>query len=136
MEWKRDDYLLTDDPSSVDTTITYNLLKDTYWGHKRSPEIVESFLRSSLNFTLFREGNQIGYARVVTDYAVFSWFADFVIEPSFRGQALGTWMMESIINHPKLSQTQFVLQTGDAHTFYEKQGFAKSDWLMSMKRDE
>lgn len=81
------------------------------------------------------EGSQVGFGRVVSDYTVFSWVADIVIEPRFRGRGLGKWMMSCIKEHPQLRHTQMVLQTRDAHSLYEAYGFSRNPALMSTKVD-
>jgi hypothetical protein len=131
MEWKRDNFLLTDDPERVDVTRIFELLGKTYWGVRRPREIVEKMVKHSLCFTLIHSDSQIGFGRVVTDYTVFSWIADIVIDDSFRGQSLGKWVMTCIREHPLLRETQMVLQTRDAHTLYEKYGFSRNPALMS-----
>jgi GNAT superfamily N-acetyltransferase len=133
MEWTTGDFLLTDDASRVDLARTQALLRATYWGVRRPPEVVAKMLAHSLPFTLMRHGVQIGFGRVVTDYTVFSWVADIVIDPLYRGQGLGKWMVGCIAEHPSLRRTQMVLQTRDAHSLYESFGFARNPALMSTK---
>ena len=135
MEWTRDQLLLTDTPGSVDVERTYQLLRDTYWGVRRSREVVVAMISHSLCFTLLRDNVQIGFGRAVTDYTVFSWIADIVIDPTYRGRGLGKWMMTCIADHPALRHTQMVLQTRDAHGLYAKYGFAQSPALMSTSVD-
>jgi ribosomal protein S18 acetylase RimI-like enzyme len=85
----------------------------------------------SLCFSLFHSGMQVGFARAVTDYTVFSWIADLVIAPEHRGRGVGSWMMDCPRSHPALRPTQMVLQTRDANGLYEKLGFTRSPALMS-----
>jgi hypothetical protein len=126
MDWKREEFVLTDDASRVDLARTQALLRDTYWGVRRPPEVVARMLEHSLPFVLLCDGVQIGFGRVVTDYTVFSWVAD-------RG--LGKWMMTCITAHPMIRHTQMVLQTRDAHALYEKYGFDRNPALMSTRVD-
>ncbi len=135
MEWLHEDFVLTDDASRLDLAKTQALLRDTYWGVRRPPDVVKRMLGYSLPFTLLYEGVQVGFGRVVSDYTVFSWVADIVIDPRFRGRGLGKWMMACIKDHPKLRQTQMVLQTRDAHGLYEMYGFDRNPALMSTKVD-
>jgi GNAT superfamily N-acetyltransferase len=131
MEWERDEFLLTDAATQVDVQRTYELLSQTYWGVRRPYEVVEKMAKHSLCFALLHDGSQVGFGRAVTDYTVFSWIADIVIESRFRGRGLGKWMMSCIMEHPALQGTQFVLQTRDAHALYERYGFSRSEALMS-----
>ncbi len=131
MEWIKNDFLITDDLRKVDLDITHQLLRETYWGHHRSRDVVNKMIRYSLCFSLLHENEQIGFARAVSDYTVISWIEDIVIHPEHRGKGLGKWMLSCIIEHPKIRQTQMVLQTGDAHRLYEKYGFIQNTALMS-----
>lgn len=131
MEWTRGDFFLTDARERVDARCVFELLARTYWGVRRPYEIVGKMVQHSLCLTLVHSGSQIGFGRVVTDYTVFSWVADIVIDDAFRGKGLGKWMMACIKEHPLLRTTQMVLQTRDAHALYEKFGFSQSPKLMS-----
>ena len=112
MDWTRDDFFLMDARERVDVHCIFELLGKTY-----SLSCIPDHRSDS--------------GRVVTDYPVFSWVADVVIDDLFRRQGLGKWMMTCIKGHPLLRSTQMVLQTRDAHTLYEKFGFSQSPKLMS-----
>lgn len=131
MEWLRDEFLLTDDTGRLDVDRTFELLQATYWGVRRPREVVAAMIQRSLCFVLLRDNAQVGFARAVTDHTVFSWIADLVIAPQYRQKGLGKWVMECIVTHPAIKNTQMVLQTRDAHALYEKYGFAKNPALMS-----
>ena len=94
-------------------------------------------MENSLTFSLFRDDEQVGFARVVTDYATFADLADvFVLEPC-RGQGLGKWMMEAVFSHPELQGLRrWILATRDAHELYRKYGFAEpEDLRIFMEKD-
>jgi GNAT superfamily N-acetyltransferase len=68
---------------------------------------------------------QIGFARVITDFATFAWIADAFVTPQHRGKGLSKWLMETILNHPELQGfRRWVLATKDAQDLYAKFGFA------------
>lgn len=100
MKWHKDDYLITDDTSKVQLDVVHRLLAATYWGGRRPREIVERMVLGSICFSLYHGPTQIGFGRAVTDGATFTWVADIVIEPEFRGTGLGKWMMECLLEHP------------------------------------
>ena len=131
MEWKREEFFITDDRNKVQVGVVADLLAKTYWGHKRPREVVEKLIPNSLCFSLFRNEEQIGFARAVSDYTVFSWLSDLVIDDEHRGRGLGRWFMNCILSHPELAGTQFVLQTTHAHGLYEKFGFRISEKIMT-----
>ena len=135
MDWAQGKYTLTDDRARVDVVRTHALLANTYWGVRRPFEILSKMIEHSLPVVLLHENTQVGFARVVTDYTVFSWVADLVIEEAHRGQGFGQWMITFIVQHPALQRTQFVLQTKDAHALYERYGFGRNEALMSTRVD-
>ena len=131
MEWYRDEFTVSDERSRVDVDVVSNLLAKTYWGHRRSRQVVEKLIQNSLCFSLFRNGEQVGFGRVVTDYTVFSWLSDLVIIEDYQGMGLGRWLMSCIMHHSKIVGTQIVLQTRSAYGLYEKFGFRTSEKLMT-----
>jgi GNAT superfamily N-acetyltransferase len=135
MEWTRDTFTISDQRDKVDLGIVAQLLSETYWGTARPRHVVEKLVETSLCFSLYSTTQQIGFARVVTDFTVFSWLSDLVIAPGFRGRGLGQWLSECILAHPDLKKTQFVLQTTTAHTFYERLEFSSSRKLMTRLPD-
>jgi GNAT superfamily N-acetyltransferase len=133
MEWCKDDYLITDDRSKVQLDVVHSLLAATYWGGRRPREIVDRMVSGSICFSLYHGSTQIGFGRAVTDSATFTWVADIVVEPEFRGSGLGKWIMECLLVHPAIKGTQMVLQTRDAQGLYEQFGFSGNSALMSTK---
>ena len=131
MEWKKEPFRIVDDYAEIDVDFVSRLLAETYWGHYRPRTIIEQLIQNSLCFSLFSGQKQIGFARVVTDYTAFSWIDDLVIEDAYRSQGLGEWLLDCILKHPSISQTQFVLQTRSAYRLYEKFGFVVSDKLLT-----
>lgn len=131
MDWVRDGLTLTDSTDRVDTRRVYALLQETYWAERRPLRAVEAMIQHSVCFSLFDGDRQIAFGRAVTDYTVFSWLADIIIDPAYRGRGLGKWVVQTILDHPDLRDTQFVLQTRDAHSLYEPFGFSTSSKLMS-----
>ncbi len=131
MEWHRDEYVISDDRSRVQVGVVADLLGKTLWGHRRPRQVVEKLLQTSLCFSLLRNQEQVGFARVVSDYSVFSWMSDVVLREGYRGRGLGKWLVECILEHPQLSGTQFVLQTTEAAGLYRKFGFQGNAKLMT-----
>jgi GNAT superfamily N-acetyltransferase len=131
MEWKREKFRIVDDPAAINVEVVSRLLAETYWGHRRPRAVIEKLIQNSLCFSLFSDHEQIGFARVATDYTVFSWLSDLVIADAYRNRGLGEWMLDCILKHPSISQTQLVLQTRSAYPLYERFGFETSDKLMT-----
>jgi GNAT superfamily N-acetyltransferase len=129
MNWQRDDYVLTDDRERVDADVVCALLHATYWADQRPRALIEKSIRNSLCFALLHSGQQVGFARAVTDYATFAWICDVIIAPGHRGHGLGKWMVECIVAHPELQNGTQLLRTRDAHTLYERFGFQRAECL-------
>jgi GNAT superfamily N-acetyltransferase len=83
---------------------------------------------------------QVGFARVVTDYATFAWVCDVFILESYRGRGLSKWLVECVVAHPDLQGlSRFVLATRDAHELYRRYGGFESlphpeNWLVRPKK--
>lgn len=131
MQWENNGYVLYDEKSRVDIAALHTLLRQTYWAGSRSREKVEKLVANSTCFSLYNEQELVAFVRVVSDFVSTSWVADMVVKSTYRGQGLGRWMMARVLAHPDLVNTQFALQTKDAHSFYEKLGFARRSVLMS-----
>jgi len=123
-EWRRGEYLISTDKSRLDLTLIHNFLTTSYWATGIPLEVVRRSIEHSLSFGLYKEDQQIGYARVITDYATFAYLGDvFILEP-FRGQGLSKWLMEVVVTHPELQGfRRWILLTKDAHGLYKKVDF-------------
>ena len=126
-EWRQGEYLICTDRDRLDIALIHGFLsRQTYWAKGRSVEVVKRSIENSLPFGLFKDNQQIGFARVVTDYATFAWLADVFVLDEFRGRGLAKWLMEVILAHPELQGfRRWVLATKDAHGLYRNFGFSE-----------
>jgi GNAT superfamily N-acetyltransferase len=126
-EWQKGDYVISTDNTRLDFPFVFNFLsQESYWAQERSEAVVQKSLEHSLNFGVYRQGEQVGFARVVSDYATFAWLADVFIVESHRGEGLGKWLIEIITAHPDLQNLRrWVLATRDAHELYSQYGFER-----------
>ncbi|OLE54359.1 MAG: GNAT family N-acetyltransferase [Acidobacteria bacterium 13_1_20CM_3_53_8] len=131
-ELHRGEYLISTEPARLDIEFIHNYLStQTYWATGRPLNVVKRSIENSLPFGLYHEEKQIGFGRVVTDYATFAWIADVFVLDEYRGQGLGKWLMEAMVSHPDLQGfRRWVLATKDAHGLYHRFGF------MELKRPE
>jgi len=125
--WQRDGYTISTERARLDLALIHDFIcNHSYWGRGRAREVVERSIENSMPFGVYHGNHQVGFARIVTDYATFAWVADVFIVPEHRGRGLGTWLMEIIIAHPQLQGfRRWVLSTKDAHSLYERFGFIK-----------
>jgi GNAT superfamily N-acetyltransferase len=123
-QWQRGDYLISTDPNRLDIPLILNFLSTSYWAAGRSEETIRNAIDNSLPFGIYNGARQVGFARVVTDYATIAWIADVFVIEEFRGQGLSKWLMDVILGHPRLQGfRRWVLATKDAHGLYRKFGF-------------
>ena len=124
-EWTRGEYTISCDPARLDLDVIYNFLSESsYWARGRGRERVERSVENSLAFGIYKDGAQVGFARVVTDYATFAWLADVFVLDSERGRGLGVWLVECVMAHPELREVRrWLLATRDAQELYRRFGF-------------
>jgi GNAT superfamily N-acetyltransferase len=127
IEWKRDQFLISTDPSKLDLVYIHHFLSHhSYWAENIPLETVKKSIEGSLCFGVYDNQVQIGFARLITDLATFGYLADVFIGQDFRGRGLGIWLVETILSHPRLQGFRnWQLATRDAHWLYEKYGFKK-----------
>lgn len=133
--WQRAEYLISTEKDRLDFAFVHNFLStNTNWARGRDLEVVRRSISNSLNFGIYKVNQQIGFARVVTDYATFAWLADVFVIDEYRGQGLGQWLIEVIVSHPDLQGVRrWLLATRDAHELYRRFGFTElhdvSKWM-------
>ncbi len=121
---------------NVDMIHTY-LSSEAYWSRGRSRAVVEKSIANALCFGMYHSsGQQVGFARVVTDYAVFAWLMDVFIIEGYRRRGLSKQLITNVLSHPDLQNLQrWGLLTADAHTLYQQYGFtpiASPKWFMEL----
>lgn len=136
-EAERGPYLVSDDPAKLDVELACDYLRGSYWASDVPRTEILSSIENSLTFGLYQGGGQIGFARVITDYARFAYLADVFVLQEHCGRGLGRWLVECVLDHPDLRTVRkWTLATRDAHRFYRDLGFTEvdaPDWLMERK---
>jgi GNAT superfamily N-acetyltransferase len=124
VEYRRDGYLVSTEKTRLDVRRIHEYLsRSAYWALDRPLATVVTSIEHSLCFGVYDGAEQVGFCRVVTDYATFAWLADVFILPSHRGLGLGKWMIECVVVHPELQGLRsFVLATRDAQELYRRYG--------------
>lgn len=130
--WQQNEFEISDDTARLNIKLIHEFLStESYWAIGRDIETVERSIKNSLPFGVYKDGKQVGFARVLTDYATFAWIADVFVLKEHRGKGLSKWLMEVILAHPNLQGfRRWVLATKDAQPLYRKFGF------MELKRPE
>jgi len=141
--WTRaDGYCLSTDRARLDLDVVERFLRDdAYWSAGLSRATLERALAGSLPMGLYApDGSMAGFARLVTDYAVFAYLRDVFVLPAHRGRGLAGWLARGIRAHPELaSVTSWLLATRDAHAVYARAGYAPvahPEWYMNLPRQD
>ena len=125
-EWRRGEYLISTDRSLLDPQVIHGYLSTSYWAAGVPEEVVGRSIENSLNFGVYRDKEQVGFARVVTDHATFAYLADVFVLEAPRGRGLGKWLVEVVLSHHDLQELRrWMLATRDAHELYRKYGFGE-----------
>jgi GNAT superfamily N-acetyltransferase len=125
MEWQREDFTISTNKSKLNIPYIHRYLSsESYWAAGVPFSIVEKSIEHSICFGVYDGEKQIGFARVITDEAIFAYLADVFIDAAYRGKGLGKWLMDIITHSPFVSHLRsFMLATKDAHKLYEQFGF-------------
>jgi GNAT superfamily N-acetyltransferase len=114
------------DPDAQDLDVIHAFLSEqSTWAKGIPRELVEESVRNSLNVGLFVDGRQVGYARVISDYATFAYVLDVFVLAAHRGNGYSRRLMEAVLSHPRLQGLRrIVLVSSTARDLYGKFGFA------------
>jgi GNAT superfamily N-acetyltransferase len=118
-------YHISTDRTKLNLDLIHSFLAEkSYWARGVSRTTVARSIENSLAFGVYRDGDQVGFARVVTDYATFAWLADVFVLPGERGSGVGKYLVEFAVTHPEVRGVRrFLLATADAHALYDRFGF-------------
>lgn len=124
LSWRRGEYVISTDPSLLDVGVVHGFLSSSYWAEGIPAEVVRRSIEHSLCFGVHQGEAQVGFARVVTDRATFTYLCDVFVAEGHRGRGLGKWLIEAIVAHPDLQGLRrWLLATRDAHGLYRQFGF-------------
>jgi len=118
-------YKVSSNIKDMNLTAIHNYISGSYWAKGIPITTMEKAINNSLCFGVFTEsGQQVAFARMVTDCATFAYLADVFVLNEHRGKGISKWLMEFILNDPNLQGIRrMTLATSDAHGLYEQFGF-------------
>jgi GNAT superfamily N-acetyltransferase len=121
-----EDFEISTDKSRLDVDVIYRFLSgESYWAQNRTLEQTRRAIENSLCFGVYAGDRQIGFARVVSDFATFAYIGDVFVLSEFRGRGISKRLMEAIVARPDLQGLRrWLLATRDAHGLYEQFGFS------------
>jgi GNAT superfamily N-acetyltransferase len=125
VEHRRGEFLISTDSARLDLEVIHGFLTNCYWAKGIPREVVARSIEHSLCFGVYDgSGAQVGFARVVSDFATVAYLGDVFVVESHRGRGLSKWLMECIMQHPALEGLRrWILLTRDAHGLYSQFGF-------------
>ncbi len=122
---------ISTDRSRLDVDRVHRWLsEEAYWALGRPQALTERAIAHSVCFGAYRahDGAQVGFARVVTDHALFALLADVFVATEARGAGVGKALVAAVVAHPQLRDLRrMVLATDDAHGLYAAFGFTPVD---------
>ncbi|WP_308992446.1 GNAT family N-acetyltransferase [Mariniflexile litorale] len=135
VEFYFNDYFITTDKSKMDVSAIHDFLsKYSGWSDNIPFDRVKISIDNSLNFGVFHEDNQIGFARVISDFSTIAYLGDIYVLKNYRRQGISKKLMDTIMAHPNLQGLRrWILLTSTADCLYEKYGFNKlpnPEWYM------
>ena len=123
-EWRRGPFCISDERARLDLDFIHGYITASYWAKGRSIDAVRRSIENALPLGLYDDGEQVGFARVVTDYATIAYLCDVFVIDAYRGKGLGKWLVGCALGHPRVrSIRKWTLATSDAHGLYERYGF-------------
>lgn len=137
--WEAGEFSFSDDKSKLDVETIHAFLSRSYWAAGIPMEAVRTMIANCFCIGAYsREAGQVGFARVLTDYARFAFLADVFVLEAQRGKGLGKLLVKTVLDHTALGNAGvWLLATRDAHGLYEKfgfQGLAEPEKFMILRR--
>jgi GNAT superfamily N-acetyltransferase len=125
------------DHDRIDADWVHRMLSEhAYWALGRPREVQDAANAASRCYGVFATdtGEQVGFARVVTDAVTFGWLCDVIVEDSVRGRGVGKMLVAGVVSDLEpLGLNRLLLKTGDAHGLYEQHGWeplrVPSSWM-------
>jgi GNAT superfamily N-acetyltransferase len=125
-ESRRGEFLISTDRELLDLDVIHGFLTNCYWAKGIPREVVARSIEHALRFGIYDgAAAQVGFARVVSDFATVAYLGDVFVLESHRGRGLSKWLMECVMQHPALQNLRrWILLTRDAHGLYSQFGFS------------
>jgi len=127
IEKNRNDYTISTDKEKLDIEGIHNFLaNESDWASGIPINTLRISIENSLNFGLYHQDKQIGFARIISDFSTIAYLGDVYILQEYRGKGLSKWLINEIMNHPNLQGLRrWILLTDTAEWLYSKFGFTE-----------
>lgn len=118
---------ITLDPARIDAVAAHAFLTTTHWSPGIPLETVQRAIANSLCVAARVNGQQVGFARMITDRATFAYLADVHVLPAWRRRGIAQRMLQALFDYAEVeSMRRLMLVTRDAHSLYRGFGFTET----------
>ena len=140
-----DPFTIVEQLTTQQTDQLYELLRQQFWGGKRSREDLDVMMdNTSLSLGLVERATDrlVGYCRVLTDFVFRATVYDVMLTESLQGQGLGKRLVDALMNHPRLQRVSviYLCCEPEMYSFYQQWGFApyagRTEWMVKIQREE
>lgn len=127
IESYRDDYTISTNKDKLDILSIHKFLaNETDWAKDIPINTLKTSIKNSLNFGLYYKNQQIGFARIISDFSTIAYLGDVFVLQEYRGKGLSKWLINEIMQHPNLQGLRrWILLTNTAEWLYKKYGFTE-----------
>ncbi|SOE23926.1 Acetyltransferase (GNAT) domain-containing protein [Spirosomataceae bacterium TFI 002] len=134
-------FICSTNKAKIDLDVVHDYLcNESYWAKGIPIEVVKNSVENSLCFGIYQGSEQVGFARVITDFSTFAYLCDLFVLAKFQGKGLSKFLMKCILSHSNLKGLRrFLLATRDAHGLYKQVGFtpiARPEFWMEINDSE
>ncbi|CAM4362942.1 GNAT family N-acetyltransferase [Zobellia roscoffensis] len=127
VETHKKEYTISTDKDKLDILSIHKFLaNEADWSNGIPMNTLKTSIKNSLNFGLYHNNKQIGYARIISDYSTIAYLGDVFVLKEYRGNGLSKWLINEIMEHPNLQGLRrWILLTDTAEWLYKKFGFTE-----------
>src|SRR5262245_696681 len=99
-----DGFTISTDRARLDRDLIHRYLNEvSYWAKGIPRDVFERSIDNALPFGVYAaDGRQVGFARVITDYATFGYVGDVFVLEDFRGRGLSKRLMDAVFENSRL----------------------------------
>ena len=113
----KEEYTISTEKQALDIDMIHRFLStEAYWSLKIPRETVVRSIAHSLCFGVYRHGEQVGFARVISDYSTIAYLGDVFILEAHRGKGLAKLLMEAVMQHDELQGLRACLKFSQSTT--------------------
>jgi GNAT superfamily N-acetyltransferase len=116
---------ISSERADLDVPMIHRYLSEqSYWKRGVAIETVRMAIANALCFGGYVDGQQVAFARVITDYTDFAYLRDVFVLPACQGRGYGKQLVAAVLGDVRLCDVAWMLGTDDAHGLYAGFGFA------------